>query len=70
MKKKYFALYKGDEFIDLGTAKELADKYNVTPKYIRFLSTPSNKKRIANYKKKNINSLISVKIEDDDDDII
>lgn len=40
-----YALYKGDEFIDLGTVRELAKKYNVTEEYIRFISSPAHKKR-------------------------
>ena len=35
MKKlKQYAMYKGDEFIDLGTAKELAQKHDTTPETI------------------------------------
>ena len=65
--EKYFALYKGDKFIDLGTAKELAEKYNVTPKTIRYLSTPANRRRIEKTKKDVSNALISVKIDDVED---
>ena len=67
-KEKLFALYKGDEFIDIGTAKELAKKRNVKPDFIKYLSTPANKRRIANRKNNNKPSkaLISVKIEDED----
>lgn len=67
-KEKLFALYKGEEFIDIGTAKELAKKRNVKPDFIRYLSTPANKRRIANRKNNNKTSkaLVSVKIEDED----
>lgn len=67
-KRKLFALYKGDTFIDIGTAEELAHKRNVQPKFIRYLSTPANKRRIANRKNKNktSNALISIKMEDED----
>lgn len=65
--EKYFALYKGDKFIDLGTAKELAEKYNVTPKTIRYLSTPANRRRIEKTKKDVSNALISIKIDDVED---
>lgn len=41
-----YALYKGDEFICLGTAKEIAEKVNLTPDYIQWLSTPAYKKRV------------------------
>ena len=65
--EKYFALYKGDEFIDLGTAKELAKKYNLKPETIRHLSTPSHRRRIEKTKKAVSNALISVKIDDEED---
>lgn len=67
-KEKLFALYKGEEFIDIGTAKELAKKRNVKPDFIRYLSTPANKRRIANRKNNNKTSkaLVSVKIDDED----
>lgn len=65
--EKIFALYKGEEFIGIGTAKELAVKRNVKPGFIRYLSTPANKRRIANRKNNNKPSkaLISVKIEEE-----
>ena len=48
--KKEYAIYKGDKFLDIGTAEELAKKFNVTANNIRFLSTPSAKKRRKNKK--------------------
>lgn len=39
-----FALYKGDEFIDIGTKYDLAEKYGLTPDYIYWASSPSGKK--------------------------
>ena len=63
-KEKYFALYKGDTFIDLGTAKELSKKYKVKPETIRYLSTPANLKRIMDRKNPKFNALITVKIDD------
>jgi hypothetical protein len=41
-----YALYKGDEFIDMGTKKELAKKRGCSPDTIGFLASPSNFKRI------------------------
>lgn len=56
-----FALYRGDEFIDIGTAAELAEKMGVKPSTIAFYATPSNIRRAndAGYG----NRLIAVKIE-------
>lgn len=69
MKEKIFALYKDDECIDIGTAKEIAKRRGVTPKFIKYLSTPSNLKRIEKRKNKNKPSkaMICVKIEEEDE---
>lgn len=37
----------GDEFLDIGTAEELAKKYNVRKETITFWSSPANKKRVG-----------------------
>lgn len=68
MKEKIFALYKGDKFIDIGTAKELANRRNVTPKFIKHLSTPANLNRINTRKNKDkpSNAMLCVKIEDEE----
>lgn len=43
-----YTIYKGDEFLDLGTAKELAEKFNVKEKTIHYWSTPTQRKRVKN----------------------
>lgn len=63
--KKTFALYRGDQFIDLGTRQELAKKMGVTPKTISYLSTPARMRKIKGKENK---SLIAIKIEDDEDE--
>lgn len=57
-----YAVYKGDELLGVGTAKELAERLKVKVETIKFYSTASYQKRI---KKENHNRLISVKLEDD-----
>lgn len=57
-----YAVYKGDELLGIGTAKELAERLKVKVETIKFYSTTSYQKRI---KKENHNRLISVKLEDD-----
>lgn len=44
-KNKVYALYKGDNFIDIGTRKELADKMGVGERTISFYSSPTYQKR-------------------------
>ena len=34
-----YGLYKGDEFIDVGTAEELAERRGIKPKTIRWLAS-------------------------------
>ena len=45
-KIKIFGLYKGDKFIDVGTARELAERRNVKVRTIRYLITPAYAKKI------------------------
>ncbi|KGR89418.1 hypothetical protein [Lysinibacillus odysseyi] len=62
---KEYAVYKGDELLGIGTAEELAEKFNVRPQTIRFWSAPSYQKRgtgeRGGYK-------IAILLEDDEDD--
>lgn len=45
-RESMFALYKGDEFIDLGTRKELAARHGIKPNTITFMASPAYAKRI------------------------
>ena len=46
-----YAIYKGDEFIDLGTSAELAKKRGTSKETIEFKSTPTYEKRCKSYDK-------------------
>lgn len=61
MSKAEYAVYRGEEFITIGTAKECADETGVIAKSIRWLSTPIAKKRQANRKMKN--GLVVLRLE-------
>lgn len=56
-----FGLYRGDEFLGVGTAAELAERFGVRPETIAFYATPSNMRRVTpeNYDAR----LIAVKID-------
>lgn len=60
-KKQEYALYKGDEFIDLGTIEELAERMGVAPNTIRYYQTTIYKKR----GKDDSNRKVLIKIERD-----
>lgn len=56
--EKVYALYKGDEFIMIGTQKELADYLGVKENTIYFYSTPTYMRRTDG------RGLVTVKIDD------
>ena len=59
-----YAIYKGDTFLFIGTAEECANKMNVKPDFIKWLTTPTGKRRFENRKNKN-KALRAVKLESD-----
>lgn len=63
MKKEgFYAVYKGDTFIDLGPTGELADRIGVKKQTIIFWASNSNFNRIKNYE----NHMIAIRIENDE----
>ena len=64
--KNWYAIYKGDTFLCQGTKEECARYLNVKPETITFFGTPTNLKRSAN--SKNNNCLISIRVDEIDDD--
>ena len=53
-----YALYKGDEFLDLGTIKYLSKKYHIAEKTLRYYGMPTGIKRAGK------NGYIVIKIEE------
>lgn len=45
-----YALYKGDELLDVGTLQYLTKKFNVKIKTLLFYQTPTQKKRTSERK--------------------
>ena len=68
--EQIFAIYRGEKFIDTGTAKELAAKLNVQPRFIRYLSTPAHQRRLARSKNPSGDALLAIKLGPDDDDAL
>ena len=56
-----YALYKGDEFITLGTIKEIAKFLGVSERTVHFYATPTYMKRNKD------NHYIVIRIEDDEE---
>ncbi len=47
-----YALYKGDELLDMGTLKYLSNKYKVKIKSLLFYGSPTYAKRTSEKKEK------------------
>lgn len=60
-----YAVYKGEELIAMGTNHELAKKFNVSIKTVRFWNSPANKRRLASRRKGNSQGKLAIKIEED-----
>ena len=59
--KRDFAVYRGDEFVTVGTQEEVARELGVKPSTVYFWSTPTYNKRL----KKDSKALVSIRLEDD-----
>lgn len=54
-----YAVYKGEELLTIGTAKECAAELNVKPETIKWYCAPS-------YQRRGKNRRIAIKLEDDE----
>lgn len=61
---KEYAMYRGDKFIDLGTAKELAERHSTTIKTIWWYAGS----RKARTRIKGDNGLIIIPIDDEEEE--
>lgn len=61
--KTVYAVYKGDKFLDLGTAEELAKRFKVKKETVWFWNSPVNKRRAKKKRK------IAIKIEEDKNEL-
>ena len=62
---KEYALYKGDEILQIGTIQEIAKEQKVKEKTVKFYKTRAYEKRIQ--KRKNISSRILIEIESEEE---
>lgn len=61
-KLAYYALYKGDDILFVGTIKEIAKYLGVKERSVYFYKTPTYQKR-----NKGNNAYLLVKLEDEDE---
>ena len=64
---KEIMLYQGDELIDQGTIKEIAERRNVRKDTIYFYTMPTAHRRAAKRKNKTTKGLVAIVIEGDDE---
>lgn len=62
-----YAIYQGDEFLDIGTVHELAEKFNVAPETIRFWASATHLRRAEKADGKLGHRKIVIKIEEDEE---
>lgn len=58
-----YAVYRGDEFIDMGTIKQLASKFRVKEDTMRYYTSKAYKRRIT-ARENAKDYLIVIKVED------
>jgi hypothetical protein len=63
---KEYAVYKGDEFICVGTVKECAERLGIKPDTVYYYTSPKYKK-IMEKGKNPQNYIIVIKLEEDED---
>lgn len=59
-----YAVYRGDTFEVLGSAEECAERMHVKPDFIKWLATPTGKRRFESRKDKS-KALTAVKLVDE-----
>lgn len=57
-----YAVYKGDSFVVMGTAEECAEEMGVKPDFIKWMTTPTGKRRFESRKDKS-KALTAVKLK-------
>ena len=62
---KEYALYKGEELLCLGTAKEIAKELHILPETVKFYGTNTYQRRLE--KRKNVrNARVLVELDDEE----
>lgn len=65
--EKEYAVYKGEQFLCIGTAEECAEELGVKPETIKFYTFPTYQRRLAKRKRTSSVGYITVtELEDDE----
>jgi hypothetical protein len=56
-----YAIYKGDDFIMIGTIYEISNKLGISPQSVEFYGRPAHHKRVGN------NGLVAVPLRDEEE---
>lgn len=59
-RKETYALYRGDELVDVGTRDEVAARQGIKPSTVVFYASPSYRRRV----KEESNGVIAVRVDD------
>lgn len=63
MRNREYALYKGEEILCIGTAKEIAERLGIKKDTVMFYGTQEYKRRVAR-RKESGNARILVRLDD------
>ncbi len=58
-----YALYKGDEFLDIGTAEQLGSKFDLSANTVKYYASNAHLERL----KKKDDGIVAVRLEGDNE---
>jgi hypothetical protein len=65
-----YAVYRGEEFMCVGTLKECAESMGVKPDTIRYYLRPAYQNKIAKRKRSSGNVITVIRLDEDDDECV
>ena len=69
-RNKIYALYKGDQYLGMGTIEELAKEFGKKPEMIRYYGTNANKRRNEKRGTFNYLCLVDTDLPDEEETLI
>ena len=62
-----YALYRGDEFLDVGTIRQLSNRLGIKENTVRYLASNKHCERVSSRKASENGSLIAFKLEESEE---